>query len=44
MRSLQNFTTKQRFWGCMKFPNCRGTRDTDGLSKQDKRRDDAEED
>ena len=24
------------FWGCKQFPKCRGTRDSDGRSKQDK--------
>lgn len=25
------------FWGCKKFPVCEGTRDVNGLSKQDKK-------
>jgi ssDNA-binding Zn-finger/Zn-ribbon topoisomerase 1 len=33
----------QRFWGCAKFPNCRGTRDTDGLSRAERARE-ADED
>lgn len=24
------------FWGCKKFPECKGTRDSQGLSKQDR--------
>jgi len=24
------------FWGCSKFPNCRGTRDSQGRSKADR--------
>ena len=24
------------FWGCMKFPACKGTRDSNGRSKQDR--------
>jgi ssDNA-binding Zn-finger/Zn-ribbon topoisomerase 1 len=25
-----------KFWGCKKFPECRGTRDSQGRSKQDR--------
>lgn len=32
MTSRQNKATGQRFWGCVRFPQCRGSRDTDGLS------------
>lgn len=28
----------QRFWRCNDFPNCKGTRDTDGLSQADRNR------
>lgn len=30
MTSRKNSTTGQRFWGCNRYPKCRGTRDTDG--------------
>jgi len=30
MVSRLNKQKQQRFWGCMAFPKCRGTRDTDG--------------
>lgn len=30
MVSRKNNATGQRFWGCSKFPTCKGTRDTDG--------------
>ncbi len=32
MVSRLNKKTQQRFWGCSTFPQCRGTRDTDGNS------------
>lgn len=38
MASRQNKTSGQRFWGCKDFPNCKGTRDTDGNSADDRRR------
>ena len=25
-----------KFWGCMKFPECKGTRDANGRSKEDR--------
>ena len=25
------------FWGCKKYPKCKGTRDSDGLSKEEKK-------
>lgn len=28
------------FWGCSNFPNCKGTRDVMGESKQERERDD----
>jgi ssDNA-binding Zn-finger/Zn-ribbon topoisomerase 1 len=30
MISRANTKTGQRFWGCRKYPDCRGTRNTDG--------------
>jgi ssDNA-binding Zn-finger/Zn-ribbon topoisomerase 1 len=27
---------QRRFWGCRDFPRCRGTRDTDGLSRAER--------
>jgi len=36
MTSRANRETGARFWGCNKFPKCKGTRDVDGLSKKDK--------
>lgn len=32
MLSRKNQASGQRFWGCLRFPDCRGTRDTDGES------------
>ena len=26
----------RKFWGCVQFPRCRGTRDTDGRSKAER--------
>jgi ssDNA-binding Zn-finger/Zn-ribbon topoisomerase 1 len=26
------------FWGCKKFPECKGTRDSEGRSKQDRQK------
>lgn len=31
-----NRTNGQKFYGCKKYPTCRGTRDENGLSRQDK--------
>lgn len=31
-----NRTNGDKFYGCKKYPNCRGTRDENGLSKADK--------
>jgi ssDNA-binding Zn-finger/Zn-ribbon topoisomerase 1 len=39
MRSRQNQRTGQRFWGCASYPDCRGTRDTDGNAPGDRARD-----
>lgn len=36
MVSRVNVERQQRFWGCQSFPRCRGTRDTDGLSKAER--------
>lgn len=30
MTSRANRATGQRFWGCNKYPKCKGTRNTDG--------------
>lgn len=42
MVSRKNKSTGQRFWGCASFPECRGTRDTNGMSSDDKRLDQIE--
>ena len=31
-----NKSNGNKFWGCKKYPNCRGTRDEDGLSKAER--------
>jgi len=31
-----NRTNGNKFWGCKKYPNCKGTRDENGLSKADR--------
>ncbi len=36
MVSRLNTKTGQRFWGCAQFPECRGTRDTDGRSANER--------
>ena len=36
MVSRANRSTGQRFWGCAKFPSCKGTRDTSGFSKAER--------
>lgn len=36
MISRRNRNDGARFWGCKKFPDCRGTRDVNGLSKADR--------
>lgn len=33
MVSRMNSKSGQRFWGCARFPDCRGTRNTDSESK-----------
>jgi ssDNA-binding Zn-finger/Zn-ribbon topoisomerase 1 len=40
MVSRKNNATGQRFWGCSKFPTCKGTRDTDGEPPRRPRNDD----
>jgi ssDNA-binding Zn-finger/Zn-ribbon topoisomerase 1 len=37
MVSRLNRAKNQRFWGCKKYPECKGTRDTDGESKSERR-------
>lgn len=36
MKLRTNKTNGNKFYGCVKFPQCRGTRDEDGLSKADR--------
>lgn len=36
MVSRLNREKQQRFWGCADYPTCKGTRDTDGLSKAER--------
>jgi hypothetical protein len=31
-----NRTNGNKFWGCKKYPNCKGTRDENGLSKAER--------
>jgi len=31
-----NRTTGNKFWGCKKYPNCKGTRDENGLSRAER--------
>ena len=33
MQSRANQSTGQRFWGCKRFPVCKGTRNTDGEAR-----------
>lgn len=43
MRSRTNQKTGQKFWGCQRYPDCRGTRNTDGeapYAKPERDRDD----
>jgi len=37
MVSRANSVTGQRFWGCSNFPTCKGTRNTDGESRDERR-------
>ena len=36
MVARTNRQNGEKFWGCKKYPDCRGTRDSAGLSKQEK--------
>jgi ssDNA-binding Zn-finger/Zn-ribbon topoisomerase 1 len=36
MVSRLNREKNQRFWGCKAYPDCKGTRDTDGMSRQER--------
>jgi ssDNA-binding Zn-finger/Zn-ribbon topoisomerase 1 len=36
MISRLNKAKQQRFWGCADYPKCKGTRDTDGMSKAER--------
>lgn len=36
MVSRLNKVKNSRFWGCKNFPRCKGTRDVNGLSRQDR--------
>lgn len=33
MVSRMNRAKQQRFWGCKRYPDCKGTRNTDGEAK-----------
>jgi len=37
MISRLNKRENKRFWGCSNFPKCKGTRDVDGLSNEERR-------
>lgn len=37
MVSRLNKEKQQRFWGCSTYPQCKGTRDTDGMSAEERR-------
>lgn len=36
MVSRLNKKSNSRFWGCVDFPKCKGTRDIEGKSRQDR--------
>lgn len=36
MKERRNRESGNKFYGCIKFPNCRGTRDENGLSKEER--------
>jgi predicted RNA-binding Zn-ribbon protein involved in translation (DUF1610 family) len=36
MKERRNRENGNKFYGCVKFPNCRGTRDENGLSRADR--------
>lgn len=42
MISRLNKKSNRRFWGCSKFPECKGTRDTDGRSKAEREQEKAD--
>jgi ssDNA-binding Zn-finger/Zn-ribbon topoisomerase 1 len=37
MHARTNSRTGQKFWGCTDYPRCTGTRDTDGMSADERR-------
>ena len=39
MVSRKNTRSGQRFWGCQDYPKCKGTRDSDGRSADDRAQD-----
>lgn len=36
MYERTNRTNGDKFWGCSKYPDCRGTRDSEGLSREER--------
>lgn len=36
MTPRTNKSNGTKFWGCLKFPKCKGTRDSMGMSKEDR--------
>jgi hypothetical protein len=36
MAARANRQTGQKFWGCKKYPECKGTRDSEGLSRDER--------
>lgn len=36
MTARTNKATGQKFWGCVNFPACRGSRDTNGESREER--------
>lgn len=44
MVSRANRATGQRFWGCRKYPDCKGTRNTDGEASRPRSEDAESED
>jgi ssDNA-binding Zn-finger/Zn-ribbon topoisomerase 1 len=42
MTSRANASTGQRFWGCKRYPVCKGTRNTDGEARKPSYRDELE--
>lgn len=43
MTSRANKSTGQRFWGCNRFPVCKGTRNTDGEARHSSSRDERDD-